>query len=585
MALTRKRLVLIRCAVALLLCCAASHACATVVWRVGSGSACEAHSIQQAVDLASRSASHDAQLIRLTPELNYVGQSVHIHNLDVTILGGLVACGSMFTGSAITVSGGNGPVFDISGTSHVVLSNLEIRNGHAATGGGINFVGNGTLSLDHTFIDANTASYGGGISAIASGGTIDIFLNTESVVMRNTASSSGGGIELEGQTYLYALAPNVLIGYNVANGGFGGGIDAYGQVTVTLGSSGYHGIPLIYSNSAAWGGGIALGGDGSAEHVGNLRLFTTNANAPVSVMDNSASVAGGGIYLKPQTDGPVPTARMCAQDFRINENVAPEGAALYLGWDTLLGFWEIGATAHMNYFDTCDEESLGAVHCAAGVACDEISGNVTADSHGNPTDGAIVLLGTSSLFEAKRTTMQFNVAGNMFKTIGDNDGGALVLQSCLTNSNQFAREMIYLQNDDNEVDIDQCTFAPDIINAAHVIRYDNSGGNILRLTNSIIDEPGTLTLSAPGGTQVFVENVLVDDGATLPGPPFVIVGEPTFVDPMHRDYHLQAISAGVDFATARSGDIDLDGNPRDVDLPARPNVFGPRDLGAYEVQH
>jgi hypothetical protein len=30
--------------------------------------------------------------------------------------------------------------------------------------------------------------------------------------------------------------------------------------------------------------------------------------------------------------------------------------------------------------------------------------------------------------------------------------------------------------------------------------------------------------------------------------------------------------------------VDLDGQPREVDLAAVPNEFGPRDLGAYERQ-
>jgi hypothetical protein len=42
-------------------------------------------------------------------------------------------------------------------------------------------------------------------------------------------------------------------------------------------------------------------------------------------------------------------------------------------------------------------------------------------------------------------------------------------------------------------------------------------------------------------------------------------------------------SLGVDFAPAIGG-ADLDRVPHDVDLPTVPNTYGPRDLGAYEIQ-
>ena len=66
---------------------------------------------------------------------------------------------------------------------------------------------------------------------------------------------------------------------------------------------------------------------------------------------------------------------------------------------------------------------------------------------------------------------------------------------------------------------------------------------------------------------------------------------PVFVDPANGDYHLKATSLGVDFAPpppiAPPGPdtIDLDGNPRDVDLAFAGDVFGTRDLGAYELQN
>ena len=554
-------------------------------WRVGAESDCAAHTIQDAVDLAAGSGDDD-KIISLTTDLDYSDESVHIQNLDITIEGGPVHCSSAFGGDPPVVSGSSGPVFDIGGTSHVTFHRLEIRDGNALTGGGINFAGNGTLTLDQTVVDFNHATWGGGINAAASGAPIDIYLNSGTQILRNTADNSGGGIELSGQIALYALQPHTLIAFNSAPGGTGGGIDTVGQVTVTLGSPGESGIPLIFFNSAQWGGGIAISGDGNVDHPGLLYMFTMDPDNPVAVSDNFATVAGGGIYLKTLTDSNVPTAWMCAQDFRIDENVAPEGAALYLGWDTIAFSVDIGSVAQLNPEGSCDIEALGAVRCDANVPCNEMSGNVTQTPNGDPANGAIAVIGTSSELLADRTVMQSNIAESLIKTVGDNDGGVLTLRlsNCLTGENQFSREMIHLQNDDNLVEIDQCTFAPDIINSTHVIKFDNSGGNSLALTDSIVDEPGTLTLSTPDAIDLEVHYVLTNDDSTLPNDGTVVLGTPEYVDGANFDYHLLPASPGVDFAPAAGG-IDLDGKPRDIDLVVKPNLFGPRDLGAYEVQN
>ncbi len=57
-----------------------------------------------------------------------------------------------------------------------------------------------------------------------------------------------------------------------------------------------------------------------------------------------------------------------------------------------------------------------------------------------------------------------------------------------------------------------------------------------------------------------------------------------FVDAANADYHLQAASPAIDYAPTRSESsaTDLDGLPREADLPGVAELFGYRDLGAYE---
>jgi hypothetical protein len=67
-----------------------------------------------------------------------------------------------------------------------------------------------------------------------------------------------------------------------------------------------------------------------------------------------------------------------------------------------------------------------------------------------------------------------------------------------------------------------------------------------------------------------------------------------FVDPAHGNYHLLAYvqnglltaSRAIDFApTAQYDPVDdLDGNPYAQNVPAIPDAYGTRDLGAYEAQ-
>jgi hypothetical protein len=79
--------------------------------------------------------------------------------------------------------------------------------------------------------------------------------------------------------------------------------------------------------------------------------------------------------------------------------------------------------------------------------------------------------------------------------------------------------------------------------------------------------------------------VLSSDISTLPASSSIIAGTPTFVDGAHGDYHLQLVSTGVDYAPTSDVDArDLDNLPRDVDLYNLVNVWGRRDLGAYERQ-
>src|SRR5262245_33372435 len=170
----------------------AAAASANVVWTVGAGANCDAHTIQDAVNLAAASQTTDAKFIEIASDQDYSAQSIHVDHQDLNFFGGPLSCDDLFVGDPPIISGAgaSGPVFRITGTSNVTFRFLEIRDGSADSGGGIDFAGTGSLEIADTLIDFNSANYGGGINATASGGTVDVYVDENTLIVRNAAQSS-----------------------------------------------------------------------------------------------------------------------------------------------------------------------------------------------------------------------------------------------------------------------------------------------------------------------------------------------------------------------------------------------------------
>ena len=139
--------------------------------------------------------------------------------------------------------------------------------------------------------------------------------------------------------------------------------------------------------------------------------------------------------------------------------------------------------------------------------------------------------------------------------------------------------------------IDSSTIANNVVDGSYVIR----NGIGLTLTNSIIDVADTATLDYSGNASyLHVSYVLADDTVGLPADPTIAIGAPTFIDAAHGDYRLRysraggvtTKSLGLDFAPAIAGnDVDVRAAPHDQDLAAVADTYGPRDLGAFEMQN
>jgi hypothetical protein len=243
-----------------------------------------------------------------------VAAASYTENLSISKNLTLIGAG---TAESIVDGGASGSVVTISGTAHVSLSKMTIRNGHAVYGGGIDS-NSGTVTLNNDVITQNVASeWGGGIynkgtlvitnTTIAGnhatfictaaecytngggifndGGTVSL---NKSTVSLNGASPScqsrgfcigyGGGIFNNNGTLMISMS---ILRSNSANES--GGIDNRGKLTIS--NSTFTGNSAVFTRGNARGGGISNGG------VLTISNSTFSGNSAVG----STGSFGGGI--------------------------------------------------------------------------------------------------------------------------------------------------------------------------------------------------------------------------------------------------------------------------------------------------
>jgi hypothetical protein len=177
--------------------------------------------------------------------------------------------------------------------------------------------------------------------------------------------------------------------------------------------------------------------------------------------------------------------------------------------------------------------------------------------------------------------MQFNQGGNAIHLVGSE---LSQLTDCLLTDNSESAEMISAEAG-AETYIDSCTIANNSLGGASVIYNNGPLDSYNTIEDSIIDQPGLVTLNA--GSKINTLFLLSNDLSTIPYGDNLL-GAPTYVNAAAGDYHLQITSLGVDYAPAGSyppgfaPSVDFDGKPRIFDIPTVTNVWGARDLGAYE---
>jgi hypothetical protein len=565
---------------------ASSSAFGFNVYTVGTGLGCKYSNIQDAINAAAASPGED--YVWISQSASYSHQAITINGQDVIVEGGFAHCtdNQPAPGARTALSGTNGhSVFHITGNSNVTLQGLELSGGSPSDrGGGIAFSGHGSLSASQLWVHSNRASYGGGIDMNPSGASTLTLVN--SVVAQNTATVQGGGIRVEGRSTLITDSKS-YISENKAQGngdvGYGGGIEIVGPAKAEVSST-------VWLNQAAYGGGIAVRGHDNDS--ASLSLYTTDVAHPVSVYGNTASHTGGGIFLKGDTKvaGIGATAYLWAQDFSIDGNIAANGAAIYgdeVNSSLLPGPGSYhGVHVYLN--KGSQSTRLKPVACKVGPKCDEIADNLSQDSNGKATGGATVLIQSDGELYANRFAARRNHGGSLFQFVDDQDQTPpSALHDCLLADNVETAPLILVTGGAkaSQLIVDTCTITNNRVDTASVPAYTiGADVNFLELTNSIVYDLGAQIVDFHGrpAGDLTARYDLVNNSSTLPNGLGILKGAPTFVDVAHQDYHLTSASLGVDYAPGASG-VDLDNHPRTVDLANVSNVFGPMDLGAYEI--
>lgn len=605
---------------ALLYVCGHAHAnCPTGVppptSYVGSDNKCQYAKIQDAITAVSPTATC-APIIIVTNEHEPAwNEALTIAGRSFTLVGSAGGCGTINNGedlvaaspttpqAVISGSGLGAPVIKITGTSKVTVQNLEITgglmSGNSSEGGGIFFNGNGSLTLSATTIDGNQAAYGGGIDVTPVGGSATLTLQQNTLILSNTAGISGGGIRIEGPTRLFMLADGSTVSFNDAQFDYGGGIEVLGPARADIGSSGAVVVGAVSNNSAPYGGGVAIIGTSAGD--GTVRVFSTNATQPVLISENTSTGLGGGFYLLPYNDGDtVASATLCAYNSRMDSNRAPDGAAIYGGSNEFGDIY--GSSVLLNPSGDCGPESpasLGSVACATGEPCNEISHNQAIDSGGNAS-GATIAMNTFDTLAVEKTKLSGNSGKSVIDAEDSYVGYYNYLHGCLIVDNQVSDEVIDSIGGffGATFAIANCTLANNTIANGYAIFARDS----FTLTDTIIDQPGTSALDYQIGTcesgpcVESVSYVMSNDISTLPASSNVIAidpADPLFVDAAHGNYRLVAYrqngsliaTRAIDFAPTENGDADNDftGNAYGQDVPAVPDAYGTRDLGAYEM--
>lgn len=487
---------------------------------------------------------------------------VWIHGAsNVTLRYLTIRDGSNLHGADVTFGGG----IHFAGDGHLTLDTSTVTDNIAVRGGGLYIAGNGAATIVDSQIANNQADYGGGVYAYGTGSDAELVIGHGTQVIGNSAGTDGGGVVADGVEFTMESDRNVLFNNHAPNGNGGGLLvtnhDGWAGYA-WLRSPGLPGIGPIYGNDARNGGGVAVVARVTDSDV-KVEANSSVADSPVVLRGNSATQHGGAIYAMPYGEtnqsGRVGAAYVnLFNHSEIVDNAAAAGAAVYLDYSSYF-FGTLTAGSRMTM-------STGRI--VANLGWDGSAVN----------DGAIVHVADGSDLAMRRVEISGNEGGPAIRGASPL---SISLKTLLLADNLTQSSVLHGGSADLPFEIRDLTIAGNDVGGASVVELSGSG----EFRDSILYQPGKTSMQHSGGTLdaryiVTSERASIDGGST----PYVLEADPLFVDPAQGNYRLRLSSPALDFAPADADNpFDLDGMPRDVDLPGIVNFNGPRDAGAYEL--
>lgn len=548
LAVSRRRAVLVVCVFASLVL-GPSRRAEAAVFTVG-GAGCTHPDLTAALVAAVNSPGFDE--IHLLAGSTHQGQFL-LNSGGLALRGGFASCAAAEPTGFSTLRGDNSSrALFLNSFGAVSLEKLSITGGSVTgNGGGLLIQGNGTVSLLDVLVFGNSATGKGGDiyidastglqvfflagSVISAGSALDggglactgpgtVWLRDDTVVVNNIAESFGGGVYITAGCSVNHQAGGALGGISLNTAGEEGGgvfIDAGSELNTGLDSDG---LAVISENSSNNGGGVAVGGDGAV-----LRAFYAR------IEGNHAQFLGGGIFAysaavvavgRPFTgNDPCPFRDRCSL---VRSNSAGSGGAFFVVSAARL-------TVHGTHVEFNSADS-------SPVAAALLAGEVTIHSS--------IIVG--------------NVGPDPFSV--DNGGARLTLGNVTVMSNTGV--------------------------GAGLIKI-NAGSGFVQVASSIFQQQeGALFGFVAAGSSVEVDCVLSSTteifsvfpaGATVRG---LLVADAKLANPAAGNYQLRGDSPAIDFCDTthwNGGEIDIDGQPRDIELPVT-NFLGSRDVGADEYR-
>ena len=417
---------------------------------------------------------------------------------------------------------GNGGGLHVSGNSTINVTGGTVNMNTAASEGGGLWNGTGTLTVDATTIDGNTASGasadngGGGIYAL-NGGTVNLVNGaTVSNNIANGTSGSGGGILVDVDAS-FSAADSFITG-NRANRA-GGGIELVaGTGTTTLTNT------ALDDNNAGVSPAVAAPGSGGGLHITGMQNITITGG---TTNDNIAANEGGGLW-----NG---SGLMTVIDHTVDGNTASGNDAMVAGAAGGGGIYNEGGTVDLsgttmitnNVADGAQSTGGGILNAAGTLTANGIT---IMDNTSNRAGGGIETNGGGAV-TLTDVTLNSNDTGVVTGTGAPGNGGGLHVSGNSTisvtggtvNMNTAASEGGGLWNGTGTMTVDATTIDG---NTASGAGADNGGGGIYALNGGTVSlvNGATVSNNIANGTAGSGGGILVDADASFSAADSFITG-------------------------------------------------------------